>query len=196
MTDGSSQPQKKHRDAFEWTTLVTAIIGVVLLFLYTGITGYQAYIARDTERHQLQAYLGVTGSLSPPDKSGSAYVTILVHNYGQTPAIRTDVLSGGFVGPTALREEQLPFARYKAVRNSNELIIFPTQEYPATISPPFLKDELQKLTSVENAAFAHGTILYEDIFGVHHETKFCFYWLKGNILSGSHGFCLYGNEAK
>jgi hypothetical protein len=82
------------------------------------------------------------------------------------------------------------------VSNSNELIIFPAQKYPATIPTPLLKDDLQQLAAVEKAVFAHGTILYEDIFGAHHETKFCFYWLKGGILSGDHGFCLYGNEAK
>ena len=53
------QPNKPG-DAFDWITLNTAIVGVIVLCIYTGLTGYQAYLAKDTAERQLRAYLSAS----------------------------------------------------------------------------------------------------------------------------------------
>ncbi len=72
------------KDSIEVTTFLVPIFTLLVVIIYTGITGYQAFIARDTARRQLRAYVGVEDP-SFGEKFPS-FVNIPVENGGQTPA--------------------------------------------------------------------------------------------------------------
>ncbi len=46
--NGEGSPQKRKHDGFEWATLIATICGVIVLCVYTGLTGYQALVSERT----------------------------------------------------------------------------------------------------------------------------------------------------
>jgi hypothetical protein len=127
--ESDTKPKSEKHDAFEKVTLATAVVGVVILCIYTGLTGYQAYIAKDTAQRQLRAYISAVVEKWPDlDSPGIPQVVFVFKNNGQTPAYRVDARVTVFIGGDSLTETDIEDAnkRLEKLRNS-ESVVFPGQ---------------------------------------------------------------------
>jgi hypothetical protein len=135
--NSDTNPQNEKHDAFEKVTLATAIVGVVILCIYTALTGYQAYIARDSAHRQLRAYVSAIVERQPDlDGSSPPEVVLLFKNNGQTPAYKVDARASFFVAGEKLTEADIKETRAfldKPARS--ESVVLPGQEIRVSSMP-------------------------------------------------------------
>jgi hypothetical protein len=136
--NGKPDPQNEKHDAFEKVTLATAIVGVVILCVYTGLTGYQAYIAKDTAQRQLRAYVSAEIEKHPDLDSQDHLpeVVVIYKNNGQTPAYNVAARVIFYIGDAQLTDSDL-----RTVRDSldnlgkSESVLFPGQAFRESTVP-------------------------------------------------------------
>jgi|ERR1700733_14587262 hypothetical protein len=179
---GDTCPQNKKHDAFEVATLVTAIVGVIILCAYTGLTGYQAYLAKDTAERQLRAYMSASIEKQPDlDGPAPAEVTIVYKNNGQTPAYRVQARAIFSVGDSELSEKDIEGIRkvIKTLRKS-ETVVFPGQEIRGATIPgvgiPLTEGDKITINLGARVLWLNGEITYLDAFGVSRFTNFRLYF--------------------
>jgi hypothetical protein len=172
---------KKH-DAFEKATLATAIAGIIILCVYTGLTAYQACIAKDTAERQLRAYMSAAVEKQPDlDGPAPAEVTILYKNNGQTPAYRVQTRAVFSVGDSELSKEDIEGIRkdLKALRKS-ETVVFPGQEIRGATIPgvgiPLTEGDKITINLGARVLWLNGEITYLDAFGISRFTNFRLYF--------------------
>lgn len=100
--------QQATHDWYQHATFFVGVGTLILVGIYTGIMGYQAWLAKDTARRQLRAYLSVTISgpegvfaglvtevagMVPPI-TGKTTMHPFIKNYGQTPAYEVNCWAG------------------------------------------------------------------------------------------------------
>jgi hypothetical protein len=198
-SDGRSH--NSEHDAFEKATLATAIIGVVILIVYTILTGYQAYIAKDTAQRQLRAYISAVVEKWPDlDKAEPAEITMVFKNVGQTPAFKVNAKFSIFTTHDQPTETQIEELRVTPNLRS-ESILFPTQEFRlATVPGKGIPITPQQRISVSMGAmilWIDGQVTYLDAYGYSRFYRFRLY------MGGSAGAASYhrfvwadaGNEA-
>jgi hypothetical protein len=147
-------------------------------------------IAEDTERRQLRAYVGpfrggnATASLLPPN---IGTVKINVRNYGQTPALKTQIESRidmlAFPLPPGA-----DFSVPVVVGKANPMTVFPGEDAGIIfrLKRPMSSEEIAKITDGTRwRIYAWGTIYYIDVFGSAHYTNICMTYFKpeGNTAS-------------
>ncbi len=120
-------PQPNKRDAFDWITLNTAIVGVIVLCIYTGLTGYQAYLAKDTAERQLRAYL--SASFEWPDVLGGSDLTMTIKNHGQTPAFKVSNWAYAILATNPLPVDAVEKARQRVGDWQTNAVLFPGAEF-------------------------------------------------------------------
>ncbi len=176
---GNDDPQKKEHDTFEKLTLATAIAGVILLAVYTGLTAYQAYIAKDTARRQLRAYISVAVEKQPNlNESGPPNATLLFKNTGQTPAYEVRIHSVWSVldGDTINNDQIKQIRDYMATLKGFESAMFPGQEFRQSAEPtkgiPITDGQKISISLGAMTLWVNGEIVYEDAFGYPHFTHF------------------------
>ncbi len=173
--------RKEKHDAFERATLATAIAGVIILCIYTGLTGYQAYISKDTAQRQLRAYVSAIVEKQPDlDGSGPPDVVLLFKNNGQTPAFKVEarllvsVVAGSdlALSEAQLKEIQSALDRIKKY----ESVIFPGQEFRQGPEPgtgiPMSNEQKIAVSMGAMSLWINGEVTYTDAFGFPRFTRF------------------------
>jgi hypothetical protein len=172
---------KQKHDAFERATLATAIVGVIILCIYTGLTGCQANIARDTAQRQLRAYISVAVEKHPDlNESGPPNVVLLFKNTGQTPAFKVEVRSVGSIlagSDIALTEAELKIIHAALDRlKKYESVIFPGQEFRQSPEPgtgiPMNNEQKIAVSMGAMTLWINGEVTYTDAFGFPRFTRF------------------------
>jgi len=160
--------------------------------------GYQAYIARDTERRQLQAYVSIhSGATGFPNIADPFAAIVIVKNSGQTPAYDFQ-LNEYFGGPLPY-----PFTTscpsHKTIDTKSVVTLSSQQEEPLTVKT----DKPLGITglSVLNGGDASqriyfcGTVTYNDIFGYSHWTRFNFSYRAVDNKGVGIEYSDHGNDA-
>jgi hypothetical protein len=88
--------RETRRDLYDWITLWTAIIGVGLVCVGTGVTAYQAIVMREElrqSREQQRAWLKIepkllTGLILSETQGAAVGATVIAENVGTVPATR------------------------------------------------------------------------------------------------------------
>jgi hypothetical protein len=172
--ENDSYEHKKYR--LERKTFVVAIATLILLFIYTGIAGYQAYQSWSALRLDQRAWVGVTNiaNISIEDGKSPAF-SVIVSNSGRTPALHTRVHIG--IEPTDTSNLAF-FVPVDPVPPTRESVVAIQPNQATVISappdaPPIPTSYIQALKAGTGTAFVYGVITYEDIFGTPHRTTFC-----------------------
>ena len=191
--------QKGKHDAFEKATLTTAIAGVVILCIYTGLTGYQAFIAKDTAERQLRAYLSVKIEEQPDlDTPGTPRMVLLFKNNGQTPAFHVQAQASIFTAGQELSATDLKDTRdFLDKLPKSETVLFPGQEFRESPEAgiPVTNDQKIAISMGASVLWVVGGITYTDAFGKPRATRFRLYM--GGVAARQHKFVWAngGNDA-
>jgi hypothetical protein len=194
--------KEKGHDAFEQATLATAIVGVVILCIYTSLTGYQAYIAKDSAERQLRAYVSASVEKHPDlDSSDPTQATVVFKNNGQTPAYNVQARTVFLVAGDQLTDSDVKGARafIDSLRTSGS-VLFPGQEFrqasPPGIGIPLSQDQKIAIGMGAQLLWVVGEVTYTDAFG---KARFNHFRLNtgGGIAARYHKFLWadVGNDA-
>jgi hypothetical protein len=193
---------KKH-DTFEKLTLATAIVGVVVLCVYTALTGYQAYIAKDSAQRQLRAYVSAAVDKQPimsgPDQPE---IGLVFKNNGQTPAydLTTRMLISFGSGPLTSEEVANGIADFKKTTRRSSSTLFPGAEVRSStqLEEGIVLSSEDKWT-IElgvRTLWVFGEVEYVDAFSKPHFTHFRLYMRGPKMLRANKlVWAEEGNEA-
>jgi hypothetical protein len=179
-------------------TLLEKIAFIVAVLAAAG-TAYQAWIAGDTEKRSLRAYVVIGATTPDPIVIGKIpKIRTTFQNVGQTPVYHGAWTSGVQVANAASEgiEQAMPCADVMNKQESRKWFfgkeIYPYQERGGK---PFTDFELSSFNSGTQSVFFTGRFCYGDIFGKIHFTDFCMFW---NITKGGLGapaeYCHIGNK--
>jgi hypothetical protein len=186
--NGDSGTQQPKHDAFEKTTLATAIVGVIVLCIYTGLTGYQAYIAKDSAERQLRAYISAVIERQPDlDGPSPPEVVILFKNNGQTPAYKVEARASFFVAGENLTETEVNDIRaFLSKLGRSESVVFPNQEIRIASVPgigiPLSPEQKIGISMGAQVLWVMGEVTYTDAFGVPRFNRFRLY-MGGTVVA-------------
>ena len=179
-----NSPKAKH------TWLEKAALGIaVLAFLAAA---WQAYVANDSEKRQLRAYVGIhqVGYMGIEDNDPIG-VGLNFINHGQTPAQNFNL-----IGIIDLLPYPLPqgYVLIDApARSPRDGVIFPN-EAPTMTGWTWERNKIDALTKKEiissspkREIYAHGVATYDDIFGAHWRTEFCFFLNPSSLVRDASG---------
>jgi len=129
-------------------------------------------LAQDTAERQLRAYLYVRSLEAPgiDDWVGKG-LTMILKNYGQTPAYEVHFWHGVDFKETPLTSE-LP--RPKEMSNQTRTILNPGQEIELVLRTgrPLTEEEKKAILAQTKALYAYGEIYYRDAFKKERTSKF------------------------
>jgi hypothetical protein len=171
LKNRNTDPQQPKHDAFEKMTLATAIVGVIILCIYTGLTGYQAYIAKDSAQRQLRAYVSAAVEKHPDlDSANLPEIVIVYKNNGQTPAYMVEARVVVFVAGAQLTDSDISEARtFLDKLRKSESVLFPGQEFREASVPgigiPLSQDQKIAVSMGAQVLWIIGEVNYTDAFG-------------------------------
>ena len=209
--DGDSQSGNKKRDAFEKATLATAVCGVVILTVYTILTGYQAYVARDTEQRDLRAWIRPKGAFlaEAPQIGEPITYQIAMENFGREPARDVGIANEDFFLDVSRFPDEIhhPDAWASAIGENNTCqainfynnrVVFPGQT-GTSVLPTGKPPVNEQVMAGTMAIVVRGCWRYESAEGPS-KTGYCFFFLRrGNTVlqAGTEGVtCPIGNFAE
>lgn len=153
------------------------IIIAALAFLAAA---WQAYVANDTEKRTLRAYVGIhQGAVMGLEDDGPIGVGFYFINHGQTPAQKFNFTGTIDVLPYPLRLEYALVSSPK--RPKQDGILFPNETPPLTgwvwernkIDAGTKKEILS--ANPQREIYAHGIATYKDVFGSEWHTELCIF---------------------
>jgi hypothetical protein len=185
-------PQKHRLDYWVWFTSI--IIAAVAALLSLN----QAWIATDTEKRSLRAYILVE------DANGDKRFTpkmparwnIRMVNYGKTPSVNTTTVAKLWIGKNALNRADAFFGDPSSNPSAITSFIMPPDHrddygYASILSDNALSDEdIALMKSSDAAIVLAGRAWYRDVFGDLHWTDFCRY----TLATGAIAACAQHNE--
>jgi len=197
-----SAAQQPQRDWFDKAALAVATAGTIFIAASAGIATWTGLIFKDqlAEMHasavtEQRAYVGVDVNLIPAPKTGTQLgYTVTVHNYGNTPAVRAHILTGSFVNDGL--EHVFAFEQDALPEGSRDSIsLYPGQD--RFLGEAFAEaDSKQFFSRPSEVIYAHGTIMYQDIYGNTRWTHYCFYWVQEpNGQQAVRSYCPLHNDA-
>jgi hypothetical protein len=166
-----------------------AIAIAVLAFLATG---WQAWVANDSEKRQLRAYIGVHQigyqGLEDSDPIGFGFAFI---NHGQTPAHDVNVVGIIDLLPYPLSAnvalphppERPPQDGIIFSNETNPMIGWVWERHPMAIAAK----QALLFQSSEKQIYMHGFVSYRDIFDKKWRTDFCFFLNAASIVRDASG---------
>jgi len=184
----------KSHDWYDITTLIILGITLTALIIYTGLTYYQASIARDTARRQLRAYVGINAiDIEAPNLKKAGYevpanppagfiykdfVVPLIKNFGQTPASDVLVIVNWIpVTPFGyLLPDNFPYQDYSTsggTTTASRFVLDPGQIHTGKVKIDklkFFRDAQSKATSL----YIYGHIDYTDIYNRRWQREFSY----------------------
>lgn len=160
----------------DYGTFVVASFAFIAAFSAAGFTAWQAWIAKDTAKRQLRAYV----SVKPVGQFNLIPNVILeqlmvIKNFGLSPAFNVREDSAIAVLPFPLTVN-LNMGPPLHGTQTSKVTIFPTEEFPfTTISPDVLTEENIKevLDGKRWRLYVIVKLTYDDIFRVNHFTHLC-----------------------
>jgi len=144
-----------------------------------GASVWQGWVARDTEKRSLRAYVFLVPDNEVtvdvfPSKTAIGQIEVNVRNSGQTPAY--DVVANSWVA----LEEWPPPSDFKYTgppdpKGDSRLILAPggVQHYHTGTARPFTDQEWQEIEAGTKSFYVYGSITYTDAFGYPRYTNFC-----------------------
>ncbi len=196
--------------AKHWLDYATAFL--VLLAAATGIaaagfSAWQAWIARDNEHRQLRAYLHPVIDEDEGDKvdleKNPMEWTFSIKNFGQTPACHVRSSGQLFAGAPAFGLMPKPEhinqwgvePKYCIAPQEKHRITFQLSRFSHSTVALSQQDKDQIRWGFLKLLYAHGTILYDDIWGAAHVTNFRTAFGGGDSMrSGKMDWALEGNS--
>lgn len=170
---------------------------LVLAALYLAFRSN--WIARDTAKRQLRAYIGVEPKgVYERDAHGFTVVPIYVHNFGGTPAYHVTIHSW-----FSLEDSPMDFAPELQNRQQpescdpTEITLPPGDGEHVYISMPFSPtDEVMKAIARKQMAIIHyGFVVYADAFEEPRYTDFAHYHRGEELSDAEAKRCRLGNHA-
>lgn len=125
---------------------------------------WQAWVARDTEKRELRAYVFISGgSIDDVRSNNSPAIRLELKNSGQTPAYNLCSGLGARLAPYPLNE------RMRAPNYQSRGVLPPgVQESMIVDSPrPLTDTERNSLLTGKSALYAYGTTRFKDAFGTY-----------------------------
>jgi hypothetical protein len=168
--------------------------GLYIAALATAATIWQAYIARETMRESLRAYIAAQGATwvrassqesEPTQTRITSEVSVTFENSGSTPAFHLDTnvsykfspqpLPGDFSYPESPNNEETGGPKGHGIMPPHSPSYFIIGLGPA--------EGLTALMKGQNRVYVYGHFSYDDIFKNRHTSIFCFeHHLPENIL--------------
>ncbi|WP_166294416.1 hypothetical protein [Bradyrhizobium sp. 2S1] len=144
---------------------------------------------RDIAERQLRAYVGISGSSIADVQTGAPMATVIIKNFGQTPAYDVEAWIHLWVAEHPLNEV-LPDAPPEMKKAKGTLYPGSTLIFQMPKDPPVKKEYIHLLGTSEGTIYVYGGIIYRDIFNNRRFTKYRL------IYGGPHGMTgnLMGND--
>jgi len=165
-----TKPEKRKRPLVEIFAVAIAVIAAAAAF-------WQGWIARDTEKRQLRAYVAMLKGIVAPGFSASAtHIAFAYRNFGQTPAYHVHVRYCRDVIPMPPPPDRIiPISNCATGTNVADTILFPQIEVtpPITVAPPLSEQEISSVSGRQSYIAWYGTFEYSDIFRAKLTTEFC-----------------------
>jgi hypothetical protein len=181
--DSKPDPKEKKHDAFEKTTLVTAIVGVIILCVYTRLTAYQASIAKDTEERQLRAYLLV--NIGKTRKSGNAVsADLLIQQVGATPAYDLWLAAAIKIAGSDKDLDKNIWA-ISTAQSAKWHNLFGAETKKTTVTASFPPEDISRMKPRGQKFYLFGAVCHittfygDDGFPGRHQYPFCFSFAPG-----------------
>jgi hypothetical protein len=170
----------KNHDWYDITNII--ILGVTLfaLIIYTSLTAYQAYIARDTARRQLRAYVFIEGvNIKDIGSPSGPVTTVVVKNTGLTPAYKVTHTEGYNIVDWPLTQPLPSLADMSVLATGGDVQMMSRFD----LGPNNVTGKSKRRKPIDPATgaglvqgtkvlFLYGEILYTDTFGKHHYTRY------------------------
>ena len=174
-------------------TWLLAVIGLGVI----ALSIWKAFAARDASRRQLRAYVGVRPGAAPHLDSDWTDATVVLKNFGQTPALALDHA----VTLMMLDYPELPLENVMGAADKmfgkKSLVLAPGADITVplrTVLSEYEKHETEDGTLKRLCAL--GEVRYLDAFGKKRATRFCFvYGGAAIIASGEMQIADKGNSA-
>ena len=181
---------RKNRDLFDKVTFWASLVAVVVATFAAFFTGWQVWIARDTENRQLRAYLFIDHGPLSEVAPGKFKADLAIHAAGVTPAYKLKLAATFEIGPYLLNEEKLSDRVAGNAQDFDYAVVYGDK---ATINQPismqFVPQAVKLLEGDAQRLYLHGNIRYSDIFDAEHRYDFCFVFHPTRDLQGSERGC-------
>jgi hypothetical protein len=180
-----------------WTKVQIAlgVVGTIFLLWTLFETRRATNIASDTAQRELRAYIGVKAGWIDFTNLRDPTATIVISNFGQTPAhdVRWWIHSWIEAFPLKVELSDAPsdFVMGRSVMGPGN---YSTQ--PITLGVPMSNRSLKELSEKRAAIYIYGRVTYRDIFNVPQETRYRLFF-RGDNFSAESPLSPYteGNEA-
>ncbi len=194
----SSTPHRKHT----WVEKFAVAFAALAFFA----SAWQGWVARDSEKRQLRAYVYAIPSVSNFAVGQSAIVQITLKNGGLTPAYNPSFAMGYEIAPDSVAKlpadigNELPIPTFTPDGTGQ----FIYQEHileetlPSIFGKPITQAQFNAVVVAKTSQiYIWGRVNYLDAFGHHWHTNYCF-GLSGtnvNISSPEYTYCPNNNDA-
>lgn len=176
------------------TAISTILVLIALYFAFRS-----NWIARDTAKRQLRAYISVEPQgVYERDDNGFVTVPILFKNAGQTPAYHVTIQSW-----FQLCDDPLSFDPYEATKevgafDPTEITVAPGDEQCLFARLPFspTKPNMLAISEKRCAIIHYGMVLYQDAFEAWRTTEFAHYHWGEELSHAEAKRCRLGNHAE
>lgn len=163
----------------EYATFIVATLGFIAALLAAIFAFWQAWIAQDTEKRQLRAYIVEDGADLQGFGIGSkAQVEVLFVNMGQTPAHDAVWLSElavlDYTGGQTFSPHECRLAR-NAPENP-KWMVGKSKQFTKYWPTAFTAEEVARVQAGTAVIYFHGRFCYLDIFEEERHSDFCMYW--------------------
>jgi hypothetical protein len=170
----SQRAQDGHHNKTFWVS----VVGVMVVAAYTTFTALQWFDLRDNFKVEQRAWV-VPFDLSAEPFTGDPIKTIfkvLFKNTGRTPALKTHA----WIAATP-DLQSIPVTNPEELSGADAMILGPNGIGNTSTQKPYPPEAIQ-LIKKGVRLYIYGTIWYQDVFGKHHWTQFCYY--PGTDLKG------------
>ncbi len=177
--DKRAETERGKKHWLEYATAIFALIAAIGGIAAATFSGYQGWVARDTEKRQLRAYVVVNTAGAIITKELVLRVDVEIKNSGQTPAYdgeaRTRIVpiqSGDPEPPLAVENVQ-----------ADTFIIGAGGSVTAEPEMPITADVIPAYQKLDRIIYVVGKVTYSDIFGCR---RYLIFKYRGKRFDGAH----------
>lgn len=197
-----SKPCTEKKHWLDYAVFVAAFIAALGGIAAAGFTWKQVWIAEDTSKKQLRAYLSVRVPPSALQNFGegkTAHIQGIIDNIGETPAYKAAWMSGINVSENTMKI-RFAYNDCNTIMSQADIAEWFIAKQPAfpdkDRSVPFSKKEVDDIEAGKAAVYFNGRVCYLDIFEEVQAVDFCIYWdwdRNKNRLRSEGTYCRHSN---
>ncbi|MCK1620793.1 hypothetical protein IVA96_30325 [Bradyrhizobium sp. 159] len=187
---------RKSRNWFDKATFTASAAAAVAALAAAIFTGWQAWIAKDTENRQLRAYLFIDHSSLSEIAPGKFTTDLAIRAAGVTPAYKLKLAATFEIGPYLLNETKLSDQVGGNTQTFDYAVAYGTKEINQQVSMQFVPEAVKLLQGDAQRLYLHGNIRYSDMFGAEHQYDFCFVFHPTRDSLGSERGCEQYNQPR